>query len=184
MGSLYCSTSLNKKSVSTRSCESRIFFIFLVQFSFLHVRVPAIGSFSHVMHPMSSLFSVSKTEMIKVRPRYCILLSCDDLALCIVTIVQAVPPSESLRDCKGSCDDPTLLRIPDQLLVDSFITSEEEVLMRDENEIPDIDGIEEMREDLKLSARAESKVVLSYLIQSFHNWWVKFSGSWPRTLKG
>jgi hypothetical protein len=66
-------------------------------------------------------------------------------------------------------DDLTLPRIPGQLLVDSFITSlaEEEVLMgideiltedwRDENQIPDTDGIEEMREDLK-RARAESSV--------------------------
>jgi hypothetical protein len=64
-------------------------------------------------------------------------------------------------------DDPTLPKIPGQLLVDSFITSEEEGLMgidetltedwREENEIPDTDGIEEMREDLK-RARAASSV--------------------------
>ena len=64
-------------------------------------------------------------------------------------------------------DHPTLPRIPGQLLVDSFITSEEESWMgideiltrdwRDENQIPDTDGIEEMREDLK-RARAESNV--------------------------
>jgi hypothetical protein len=70
----------------------------------------------------------------------------------------------------GSDDLPeTLPRIPGQLLVDSFITSnlKEESLMgidetltkdwRDENQIPDTDGIEEMREDLK-RARAESSV--------------------------
>jgi len=64
-------------------------------------------------------------------------------------------------------DDPTLPSIPGQLLVDSFITSEEEGLMgideiltknwRDEHQIPDADGIEEMREDLK-QARAVSSV--------------------------
>jgi len=64
-------------------------------------------------------------------------------------------------------DDPTLPRIPGQLLVDSFITSEEESFMgidatltddwREDNNIPDTDGIEEMREDLK-RARAESNV--------------------------
>jgi len=64
-------------------------------------------------------------------------------------------------------DNPTLPRIPGQLLVDSFITLEEEGLMgidetltedwREENQIPDTDGIEEMREDLK-RARAESGV--------------------------
>ena len=63
--------------------------------------------------------------------------------------------------------DSTLPRIPGQLLVDSFITSEEEGLMgideiltedwRDENRIQDTDGIEEMREELK-RARAESSV--------------------------
>ena len=63
--------------------------------------------------------------------------------------------------------DSTLPRIPGQLLVNSFITSEEEGLMgideiltedwRDENRIPDTDGIEEMREELK-RARAESSV--------------------------
>ena len=52
-------------------------------------------------------------------------------------------------------------------LVDSFITSEEEGLMgidetltedwREENQIPDTDGIEEMQEYLK-QARAESSV--------------------------
>jgi hypothetical protein len=60
-----------------------------------------------------------------------------------------------------------LITHPTQLLVDSFITSKEESLMgidekltkdwRDENQIPDTDGIEEMREDLK-RARAESSV--------------------------
>jgi hypothetical protein len=64
-------------------------------------------------------------------------------------------------------DDPTLPRIPGQLLVDSFITSEEESLMgideiltddwREDNNIPDTGGIEEMREDLK-QARPESNV--------------------------
>jgi len=64
-------------------------------------------------------------------------------------------------------DNPTLPRILGQLLVDLFITSEEEGLMgidetltedwREENQIPDTDGIEEMWEDLK-RARAESGV--------------------------
>ena len=50
-------------------------------------------------------------------------------------------------------DDLTLPRIPGQLFIDSFITSEEECLMgidetltedwRNENQIPDTDGIEE-----------------------------------------
>ena len=61
-------------------------------------------------------------------------------------------------------NDPNLLKILGQLLVDSFITLEEESLMgidetltddwREENNIPDTDGVEEMREDLK-RARAE-----------------------------
>jgi hypothetical protein len=64
-------------------------------------------------------------------------------------------------------NNPTLLRIPGKLLVDSFITSEEESLMgidemltdewREDNNIPDTDRIEEMQEDLR-QARAESNV--------------------------
>jgi hypothetical protein len=76
-----------------------------------------------------------------------------------------VPSSQNHADW-GS-DDLNLPRIPSQLLVDSFITSEEEGLMgidemltedwRDDNQIPNTDGIEEIREDLK-RARAESSV--------------------------
>jgi hypothetical protein len=61
----------------------------------------------------------------------------------------------------------TLPKIPGELLVDAFITSEEERLMgidadltkefREENRIPDTDGIEGLREELK-RARAESTV--------------------------
>jgi len=61
----------------------------------------------------------------------------------------------------------TLPKIPGELLVDAFITSEEERLLgidadltaefRDENRIPDTDGIQELREELK-RARAESTV--------------------------
>ena len=90
---------------------------------------------------------------------------------------------------RGS-DDLTLQRIPGQLLIDSFLTSEEERLMgidealtedwRDENQIPDTDGIEELREDLK-RARAESSVsvhesrsggsvILYYNLIYFHIW--------------
>jgi hypothetical protein len=79
-----------------------------------------------------------------------------------------------LRLTASGSDDlslPGLPRIPGPgQLVDSFITSEEEGLMgidemltedrRDENQIPDTDGIEEMREDLK-RARAESSVSIA-----------------------
>lgn len=75
--------------------------------------------------------------------------------------------AEYHADWGSDHDDSTLPRIPGQLLVDSFITSEEEGLMgidgiltgvwRDKNLIPDTDGIEEIREDLK-RARAESSV--------------------------
>jgi hypothetical protein len=61
----------------------------------------------------------------------------------------------------------TLPKIPGELLVDAFITSEEERLMgieadltaefREENQIPDTDGIQELREALKRT-RAESTV--------------------------
>jgi len=56
-------------------------------------------------------------------------------------------------------EDPTLPRILGELLVDSFITSEEESLIGidemltddwwEENNIPGTDGIEEIQEDLK-----------------------------------
>jgi hypothetical protein len=61
----------------------------------------------------------------------------------------------------------TLPKIPGELLVDAFISSEEERLMgidpdlteefREENRIPDTDRIQELREELK-RARAESTV--------------------------
>ena len=70
-------------------------------------------------------------------------------------------------DWGSSSDNLTLPRIPGQLLVNSFITLEEENLMgideiltedwRDENQILDTDRIEEMQEELK-QARAESSV--------------------------
>jgi hypothetical protein len=63
--------------------------------------------------------------------------------------------------------DDTLPKIPGELLVNAFITSEEERLMgieadltaefREENRIPDTDGIQELREVLKRT-RAESTV--------------------------
>lgn len=61
----------------------------------------------------------------------------------------------------------TLPKIPGELLVEAFITSEEERLMgidtdltaefREENRIPNTDGIQELREELKRT-RAESTV--------------------------
>ena len=66
--------------------------------------------------------------------------------------------------------DDTVPTIPGELLVGAFITSEEERLMgvdedltddwREKNRIPDTDGIEEIREDLKC-ARAASTVSLN-----------------------
>jgi len=63
--------------------------------------------------------------------------------------------------------DDTLPKIPGELLVNAFITSEEERLMgieadltaefREENRIPDTDGIQELREVLKRTT-AESTV--------------------------
>jgi hypothetical protein len=63
--------------------------------------------------------------------------------------------------------DDALPKIPGELLVNAFITSEEERLLgidadltaefRQENRIPDTDGIQELREELK-RARAESTV--------------------------
>jgi hypothetical protein len=61
----------------------------------------------------------------------------------------------------------TLPKIPGELLVEAFITSEEERLMgidtdltaefREENRIPNTDGIQELQEKLKRT-RAESTV--------------------------